>query len=201
LWNFKAKASQLKIYMTHHEEAIPGSRKAKSHSTYKKLSLKIDMTPMVDLGFLLITFFIYTTTISSPAVTELYMPIDKPVNTSTNIGESNVLTALLDDTNRIFYYEGSWESAKRENKIFETDYSVKTGLGNIIRRKQKVLENNENFPEGKEGLMLLIKPSSKAIYRNVIDMLDEALINELKKYTIIEPNPEEKMFLKSRSGQ
>ena len=179
-------------------ESAVTQRRGKTFSRNKKLLLRIDMTPMVDLGFLLVAFFVFTTTLSAPAVTDLFMPRDEPITDPPNIGESNILTALLDENNRLYYYEGKWENAKAENRIFETNYSVYSGLGSIIRKKQKELDANKNFPEGRKGLMLLIKPSSGAVYNNVIDALDEALINEVKKYAIIEPYPDEINFLKAK---
>lgn len=176
-------------------------RREKSFFRNKKLSLKIDMTPMVDLGFLLITFFVFTTAISSPAVTDLFMPDDTPTTRPSTIPESLVLTVLLDENDKLFYYEGSWGTAKNTNGIYSTSYSVSSGLGMVIRKKQKALDQNKNFPEGRKGLMLLIKPSSAAAYKNVIDALDEALINELKKYAIVEPTTDEISFLKNEKGK
>lgn len=173
-------------------------REGKSFSRNKKADLKIDMTPMVDLGFLLITFFVFTTTISSPRATDLFMPNDKPVKDSTTLAASNALSVLLDGDNKIYYYQGNWETAKKLNSIFKTNYSVSSGLGSIIREKQKELDMNKKFPEGKRGLMLLIKPSSFSAYKNVIDALDEVLINDVKKYAIIEPTPEELAFLENK---
>ena len=177
-------------------ESAAVQRKGKSFSRNKKLSLKIDMTPMVDLGFLLITFFVYTATVSSPSVTDLFMPDDYLVKDSSNIPESLALTVLPDANDKLYYYEGSWEIAKSKNNIFKTSYSVNSGLGMVIRKKQKEIDQNKNFPEGRKGLMLLIKPSSAAAYRNVIDVLDEAMINEIKKYAIVEPTADEIAFLK-----
>lgn len=158
--------------------------------------MKIDMTPMVDLGFLLITFFVFTTTVSSPTVTNLIMPDDRPVKFPSTIPESLVLTVLPDEKDKLFYYEGSWELAKSNNSVFQTSYSVRSGLGTVIRKKQKELDENKKFPKGRNGLMLLIKPTSSAAYRNVIDVLDEVMINEIKKYAIMEPSADEIKFLK-----
>lgn len=174
-------------------------RKGKSFSQTKKQLLTIDMTPMVDLGFLLITFFVFTTTISRPTVTDLYMPKDGLITIP--LPESLALTVLLDDDNTIYYYHGNFTEAVKANNIFETGYSTTVGLGKIIRQKQKDIDASGKFADGRRGLMLLIKPGSKSNYKNVIDALDEAVINDVKKYAILEPGADELSFLKTKSRQ
>jgi biopolymer transport protein ExbD len=79
----------------------PGVKKA------KKLSTRVDMTPMVDLGFLLITFFVFTATMSTPTTLDLNMPKDiKDPKDQTEVKESGVLTIMLGKNNHIYYYEG-----------------------------------------------------------------------------------------------
>ncbi len=176
-------------------------RKGKSFSHTKKQLLRIDMTPMVDLGFLLITFFVFTTTISTPMVTDLYMPKDDSITNPTPLPESLALTFLLDDNNKILYYHGDFANAIKTNKIFETGYSTTLGAGKIIRQKQKQIDASGKFPDGRKGLILLIKPTSKSSYKNVVDALDEAVINDVKKYAVLEPTADELIFLNTRSGQ
>ena len=177
-------------------------RKGRSFSHNKKQILRIDMSPMVDLGFLLITFFVFTTTISTPTITDLYMPKDPANNKdSTKLINDLALTLLLDDDNRVYYYNGIFNDAVIANRIFETNYSIYEGIGKIIRQKQKDLDASGKFADGRKGLMLLIKPTSKSVYKNVIDALDEAVINDVKKYAIVEPVKEEIDFIKTRSGQ
>ena len=86
----------------------PGVRRAKRHQ------LRIDMTPMVDLGFLLISFFVITTELSQPRTTNLNMPKDGP---AMPLGESDALTILLDRDNRIWYYEGDWNKAVAAKQV------------------------------------------------------------------------------------
>jgi biopolymer transport protein ExbD len=174
-------------------------RKGRSFSNTKRLVTGIDMTPMVDLGFLLITFFVFTTTILKPSVTDLYMPKERGVPMP--LPKSLALTVLLDDDNKIYYYHGDFSDAVRANEIFETSYSTYTGLGTIIRQKQKDIDAGGKFSDGRKGLMMLIKPTSQAVYKNVVDVLDEAVINDVKKYAVIEPAAAEIAFLKTRSGQ
>jgi biopolymer transport protein ExbD len=153
---------------------------------------------MVDLGFLLITFFVYTATVSTPTVSELYMPHDGQVTRPPNLPNSLALTFLLDDNNKVFYYHGDWEEARRNNEIYETDYAVFSGIGNVIRLKQKAIDISGKFIDGRKGLMLLIKPTFKASYGNIIDALDEVMINGVKKYAIVEPEREELEYIKSK---
>lgn len=175
-------------------------RRGKSFSHLKKPMLRIDMTPMVDLGFLLITFFVFTTTMSLPKVTDLFMPADKSAPPSP-LPNSLALTILLTDNNKICYYHGNFTDAVKANEIFHTDFSTYSGIGKVIRQKQKALEASGKFPDGRKGMMLIIKPTSTAVYKNVIDALDEAVINDVKKYAIVEPANEELEYLKTRSGQ
>ncbi len=175
-------------------------RKAKSFSHNKKQLLRIDMTPMVDLGFLLITFFVFTTTMSMPKATDLFMPKDS-INDSMPLSKSLALTMLLDDNNKIYYYHGDFNEALHANEIFETNYSTYAGMGEVIRQKQKDIDASKKFPDGKKGLMLIIKPTSGSVYKNVIDAMDEAVINDVRKYAIVEPVEDEINFIKTKSGQ
>lgn len=131
-------------------ENVAYQRQGKSFSHIKKQLLRIDMTPMVDLGFLLITFFIFTTTISTPTITNLYMPDTKPDPHPPKLIDELALTILLDANNKIYYYSGNWEDAKKAEQIFETSYSEYAGLGNVIRQKQEKIEVSGKFREGKK---------------------------------------------------
>jgi biopolymer transport protein ExbD len=157
----------------------------------KKHSLRTDMTPMVDLGFLLITFFVFTTELSKPVITKLNMPKE---GGEPQLGESNALTVLAGKDNSFFYYQGDWEKALKNGAIKKTNLSF-NGLGDIIRAKQTQLDKNLVNNEGRNGLMLLIKPGPEASYSNVINMLDEALINDIKKYAIVKLTDEEARWL------
>ena len=172
-------------------------RKGKSFSHNKKQVIRIDMTPMVDLGFLLITFFVFTTTMSTPKATDLFMPKDDTTHPQP-LPNSLALSLLLDDSNKIYYYNGDFNEAASANKIFETSYSTYEGIGKIIRQKQKDIDASGKFADGRKGLMLLIKPTSGSVYKNVIDALDEAVINDVRKYAIVEPANEEIVYIKNR---
>jgi len=176
-------------------------RKGRSFAHNKKQIIRIDMTPMVDLGFLLITFFVFTTTMSTPKATDLFMPKDPTnITDSTKLIDDLALTLLLDEDNRVYYYKGAFDDAMSSNTIFETNYSTYEGIGKIIRQKQKEIDASGKFADGRKGLMLLIKPTSGSVYKNVIDALDEAVINDVRKYAIVEPASEEISYIKSKKG-
>jgi biopolymer transport protein ExbD len=165
----------------------PGVRRGKRHS------LKTDMTPMVDLGFLLITFFVFTAKLSEPVVMNLNMP--KESTHTIPLGESSAMTILLDKDDAIFYYYGKWQEAKDKGGIYKTSFSPAAGLRKLIIEKQQQLTATDKR-EGRDALMLLIKASDGATYKNIVDALDEAVINGVKKYMIIKPTSEETGYLK-----
>lgn len=170
-------------------------KRHRGFSKRKNLLLFIDMSPMVDLGFLLITFFIFTTTISTPSVTDLFMPKDKGIIRMQTIPDRLALTLLLASDDKIFYYHGDWEKARISEAIFETDYSYSHGIGEVIRNKQKAIDASGKFSEGRKGLILLIKPSGGATCGNVFDVLDELLINDVRKYALLDMEKQETVFL------
>lgn len=183
------------IYMTDIHIAVNGNRKAGVRRMIKH-HLKIDMTPMVDLGFLLITFFVITTELAKPTAMDLYMPKD---GIGMPVGESSALTVLLDD-NKMYYYNGKWEDAFKNGSVIETTLSGNDGLRKIIGDKQRNLAIIAKEKEGREGLMVLIKPTGNASYKNVVDVLDEMTINMVKKYAVIKISEDEKKWLKNNSN-
>ena len=159
-----------------------GKSKTKLHS------VKIDMTPMVDLGFLLITFFIFTTSLTQPTITKLTMP-----KASTDIADvfgKTLLTAVLHE-NKVTVYEGGFEKAIATNAVKQSDYNVQTGLGAFVRQKQKALDK-----EGlKDDLLVVIKPTPSASYQDVMNALDEMLINGVSRYSVVDASKPEKEYL------
>jgi len=125
-------------------------RSSLTKRNYKKV-LKTDMTPMVDLGFLLITFFIFTTSIAEQKVTPLIIPAEGP---SMNLPASSALTVLLGADNKVVVYAGALQDAVAQHQIWTTTYSTYSGIGAIIRQQQsKLLATGKN-----DNLMLVIKP-------------------------------------------
>jgi biopolymer transport protein ExbD len=157
----------------------------------KKHSLRVDMTPMVDLGFLLITFFVITARLTEPKGTDLNMPHDDPF---TPVANSGTLTVLIGG-DKILYYQGNWADASKSHQILPTSLDLKTGLGKIIREKQQYLDQHPLNGEGRTALMVLIKAGENANYSQAIDALDEMLINRVIRYALVKPSSDELAYL------
>ncbi|MBX9732440.1 MAG: biopolymer transporter ExbD [Chitinophagaceae bacterium] len=142
----------------------------------KKLSTRVDLTPMVDLGFLLITFFIFTTTMSQPTAMRFITPDDRDTTNPTLAAESKTISLLLKENNQIEYYFGM------DAKTIATTTYDKDGLRNILLNKLKSirLANGSN-----DDMVVLIKPTADATYKNLVDVMDEMLINGIKKYAVV----------------
>lgn len=115
LCNFHHRVSHRKLFVMAviMDQPVVSRRRAGIRRIQKK-SPGTDLTPMVDLGFLLITFFVITTEFSKPMVTKLNMPADGP---PIKLGESSALTVLLGSDNTVYYYEGGWEKACRQTRF------------------------------------------------------------------------------------
>lgn len=189
----------VKLFMTQINSEFTGKQRQRAGVQRMKKALpKIDMTPMVDLGFLLISFFVITTELSRPRAMDLFMPADGP---PMDLGESNAMTVLLDDENTIFYYYGGWKNALKEGSVFQSAYSGENSIRNRITEKQTKLAASPKNKEGKEDLMLLVKATDKASYENLVDVLDEAAICMVKKHAIVKISPEETNWLRQRIRQ
>lgn len=152
----------------------------------KKASTKIDMTPMVDLGFLLITFFMLTTTLSKPVTMQLNMPDKTDTKETSPVKLSETLTVIPDEKG-IYYYQGIPTEAG--TKLEKTNYS-KDGIRAVLFDFKKRIGNN---------FTIVIKPAKGAKYKNIVDFLDECAITDNKRYAILEIDPDTEALIK-RSG-
>src|SRR5580698_376473 len=105
----------------------------------KKLSTRIDMTPMVDLGFLLLTFFMLTTTFSQPKIIELTPPI-KDKDNPTKV-DTTTLTVLLGKSDTVYYYNGLLKANHDSNNIVQTDFSD-NGLRKVVLDQNQFVMNS-----------------------------------------------------------
>jgi biopolymer transport protein ExbD len=148
-----------------------GHKKGKKRS--KKASTRVDLTPMVDLAFLLVTFFMMTTTFSKPQTMEINMPVKPPPGTditTQNTKASQTLTLILGGNDKVFWFKGTPDTAN----FSTTDYSP-GGLRGLLIEVNKTTKD----------LTCIIKPTDKSNYRNVVDALDEMSIIGIKRYALV----------------
>jgi biopolymer transport protein ExbD len=157
----------------------------------KKMSTHLDMTPMVDLAFLLLTFFMLTTTFNKPQTMEINMPV-KPDNIDEQIAlkASNAMTIILGENDKLYYYFGLGDPAENP-ELVETDYSA-NGIRKVLI-SPKVKSNDK--------MTVMIKPMDKSRYKNVVDILDELKITDTKKFALVEIAPTDKQLVQTKTGQ
>ena len=154
------------------QNKITGNTKGARRS--KKLSTRVDLTPMVDLGFLLITFFVFTTSLNSPTAMRLTMPKDTKDSSSVPAGKT--ISLLLGGNNTIYYYNGD---SINHMHIIHSANEIRSVL------QQKKLSVQKRYKDAGE-MVVLIKPTKQTSYANIINTLDEMEINVIKRYAIME---------------
>jgi len=202
-----------------------GKKKGKKHRP-KKHSTHIDMTPMVDLACLLITFFMLTTAFSKPKVMEIILPEkdrnekDKPKGPE--IVSSRTLHILISGEDKVYYYVGLADPNKPPlPTVIKSDFS-KDGIRKVLLDRnlelyKKVDETSLKVVKGelkisqdslknvikklktedKVGPIVLIKADEKAKYRNIVDVIDEMAITSIARYAIVDISPVEIEMIKN----
>ncbi len=155
-------------------------------SKQRKKPIRVDMTPMVDLGFLLITFFMFTTNFTKPNVMDLGLPGKSrdPIHNPKNfIDKRNQITFILGKNDRVFYHQSDAEDLNTRN-LKETDFGG-------IKITKIIAEAYNNAPK-KENFTIIIKPTDDANYKNFVDVLDNIAISKKERYGITDIKPWEK---------
>ena len=155
-------------------EKTSGNTRSKRHSTH------LDMTPMVDLAFLLLTFFILTTTLKNPSAIQIQMP-DKPDISvkQPEVKSERVLTLVLGEKDKVYWYHGIINP-----KVEVTNFSP-TGIRSILLEKNAAIKK----------MVLLIKPSDKSRYKNMVDILDEIDITNIQHYYLVDETPKDRQLI------
>lgn len=152
----------------------------------KKKSTRVDLTPMVDLGFLLITFFVFTTSIAKPTAMKIMMPADGD-GSKTEAGKT--ISLLLGKDNIIYYYNGDSIQA-----LHQTDFTA-NGIRSVITEKKANVKIR--YGDASETVVL-IKPTEQSIYRNVVDALDEMQISQVSRYVLMDAGKDELAMLETK---
>jgi len=158
-----------------------GKKKKGGKVRAKRSSTRIDMTPMVDLAFLLLTFFVMTTTLNKPQTMEITMPEKpKPGDEMPEINEKNVLTLVLGENDKIYWYMGITDP-----KVEVSNFSA-TGIRKVLLSKKAELPK----------LVVLIKAMDEAKYKNMVDIMDEMNISTMQRFALVDITPTDVQLVK-----
>jgi biopolymer transport protein ExbD len=159
----------------------------------KKASTRVDLTAMVDLAFLLITFFMYTTTLQKPKAMNLVMPDNSVKQSQLVIAASRTMTIILGGHNKIEWYMG--EPGKSAPTV---DNYGASGIRKAIIDNEKQVAATHS---GEEATMeVVIHPSDKSTYENMVAILDEMSITNVHIYAIVKILPMEIDDLKKNNN-
>lgn len=154
-------------------ELISSSEKkgSKSHPL-KKMPVRVDLTAMVDLAFLLITFFMLTTTLSKPRKMPVVMPVDGPPGA---VSDKSTMTIVLGKNNQAMYYLGLTDKPATVPKLVRYGENMRMA---IVETSKQV------FASTGKSLMVLVKPAEHSVYADLVDVLDELSITKVPSYAI-----------------
>lgn len=153
----------------------------------KKLSTRVDLTPMVDLGFLLVTFFVFTTTMAQSTAMNMNEPKDDDTTQQLKVKNSGAMTILLGKKDQIYYYYGQLDPNTISDQFKSTDFKDIRGL--IVAKKKATPESD---------LMYIIKSDPNSTFKNAIDILDEMAISDIKPghYAEVDITPQEQELIR-----
>ncbi|TGE27539.1 ExbD/TolR family protein [Hymenobacter metallicola] len=154
-------------------QPAPNTSLRSARRSFRRI-LHPDMTPMVGLGFLLVTFFLLAADFKKPTVMQLTMPVSsREEGTCCGCRSAGALTLLLGKGGQVHYYKGMYFE---EMPKLHTIYGGSSGLRRFI------LEERASNP----SVVILIKPTADAKYRDLVDVLDEMNITDQKKYAVMD---------------
>lgn len=168
-------------------ELNPSTPKTGKAHGRKKMNLRVDLTAMVDLAFLLITFFIMTTTLAKPKAMDLTMP----VGSGDPVPASRSLTVCLGKNNQLMYYLGELKNPIVAPAI--------TGFNKDGIRKVLLETGKKVYDKSGKSMIVLVKPSDHSVYNNLVNVLDELTITNVSTYAIVDIDPYDINMLKQKA--
>jgi biopolymer transport protein ExbD len=155
----------------------------------KKASTRIDLTAMVDLAFLLITFFIMTTTLAKPKAMDMFMPDKSKKDVQLPVPETRTMTVLLGSNDKLEWYIGA--PGKTPPTV---DGYGKEGIRKALIEENKKIQATHAGPDN--DMIVLVKPSDKSSYKNFVAILDEIKITGINRYGVVDITAPEIELLK-----
>jgi biopolymer transport protein ExbD len=157
--------------------------------TAKKLSTRVDLTAMVDLAFLLVTFFMLTTTLTKPVVMSLIMP-DKTGGITEPVAASRTVTLCLGKNNQLVYYRGTIEKPIDAPQVM--GYKKDDLRHTLLVTAQKIQK------ETGKPMIVILKPSEHSVYDNVVNAIDELNITRTSIYAVTDITQKDNDLLKQK---
>ncbi len=168
----------------------------------RRMSTKVDFTAMVDLAFLLITFFMLTTQLMKSNIMPIVMPENERIDEANDVKQSQVLTLILGDKDKVYFYEGI-----NEARLDSTDFSA-NGLRRVILDKKGRVNtqfgeeeiNDPKHPGTRKSvskLYVIIKATKASRYKNVVDAFDEMKICDVARYAMLAVSKDEEAFIRN----
>lgn len=197
-----------------------GKKKHSKKVRQKKLSTRIDLTPMVDLGFLLITFFMLATTLIKPQTMDISLPSKEKVaeEEQTKVKASLAMTIVLAKNDSLYYYFGTREN-EVDPEVLTSDYSSEGIRKVLLERNAPIIvkvnelkqkkDNNQiseddykkqvaDVKSDTEAPVVVIKATEDATYKNMVDILDEMNICNIGKYAIVDLTGYDRELIQNR---
>ncbi len=156
----------------------------------KLQSPRIDLTPMVDLGFLLITFFMFTTTLAKPKTMEINMPSNEHTDVPTKFIEESTITLIPIGDHKVIYYHGALQNRSQMQST-----TVQGTLTILLNKKKQVATLPASFSAEAHKMHVLIKPGNTCKYGDVVQLLDDMNIVDVPYYAIVDVSAEEMQWL------
>lgn len=182
----------------------------------KRTNTRVDFTPMVDMMMLLLTFFMFCTTLSRPQVMDIAMPTkDIPIDTPPDTPDSRAITFILAENNKVYYYEGlpnydDYTSLKEinytqlRNVVLQKNKQIVQQVNNLNKKKKAKQLSDEEYnttmkeiKKDKLGAVATIKPTKDAIYQNLVDALDEMAICSVSRYAVMDMMEADEFLVKN----
>ena len=192
-------------------EVQQGANEKRSKSKQKKMNVRVDFTPMVDMNMLLITFFMLCTTMSKPQTMEISMPAKEDLtdDQKSKVKASEAITLLLAGDNRIFYYDGQ-PNYEDYTSLKQTSYNADGLRAMLLKRNAAAVNEVRKLKQDKTDLKIsedeykekntptvIIKATDDASYKNLIDALDEMQICNIGKYVITDITEGDEFLIKN----
>jgi len=143
-------------------------------SHHNRLPVRVDLTALVDLAFLLITFFMLTTTLAKPKMLELVMP-DKHGEVVDAVPQSRTMTICLGKNNQAMWYLGMIDKPLVAATLTTYGESMDKAILSMVKQVQATTGH---------GLIVIVKPSAHSVYKNLVNTIDELNITQTSSYAV-----------------